>query len=474
MSRTFRSPTRTARIALPAVAVAAAVGLLVTPAATAQPGGGGGFSPGAPGVGDPYFPLAGNGGYDVLHYDLDLSYDPARDHLDATTRIKARATQNLSRFDLDLRGFEVERVTVNGAAARYTRDGQELVVTPPRGLRRHVPFRVTVDYTGNPKPIESPTLGVYGWVNTSDGAVVVSEPDGAPTWFPNNDHPTDKASYAFRLTVPSGLVALANGIPAGKRAHGDETTYRWVSRRPMASYLAMVAVGQFRVRDGRTDRGVFLYQAVDPQFSGDDALFTDTVRVTDWGNKRFGRYPFHATGGIIDDAGVHYALETQTRPVYDSEAPSVGLVVHEIAHQWYGNSVSPGRWQDIWLNEGFATYAEWLWTEDDGGQTAAERFDELYAEPPSAGFWGPAPADPGVDNLFTSSVYVRGAMTLQALREKIGDKDFFRLLRSWARSHRYGTATTEDFVGLAERVSGRDLQEFFRVWLHTAEKPTAW
>lgn len=191
-------------------------------------------------------------------------------------------------------------------------------------------------------------------------------------------------------------------------------------------------------------------------------------------NELFGRYPFTSFGAIVDDdEDAGYALETQTRPIY-SGPPSEGTVAHELAHQWFGNSVSPERWQEIWLNEGFATYAEWLWTEHTGGTTAAARFDTYYARPDTSGIWNPPPGDPGADNLFAGSVYTKGAMTLQALREKIGDRAFFTLLRTWYAANRDGTVGTADFVRLAERVSGQRLNAFFQTWIYTPGKPTTW
>jgi aminopeptidase N len=188
----------------------------------------------------------------------------------------------------------------------------------------------------------------------------------------------------------------------------------------------------------------------------------------------FGPYPFTSAGAIVDDdTQAGYALETQTRPIY-SGPPDESTVAHEIAHQWFGNSVSPARWQEIWLNEGFATYAEWLWSAHIGGTDPAQRFAERYAQPPTAGFWNPPPGDPGAEHLFTGSVYVRGAMTLQALRERIGDRRFFALLRAWYRVYRDGAARTSDFFALAERVSGRELSRLFHAWLYVPGKPMSW
>jgi aminopeptidase N len=390
--------------------------------------------------------------------------------------INATATQQLSRFDLDLRTLQVAAVTVNGRGAAHRNMGQELVVTPARPLQRGRPFVVTVRYSGVPQPVIDPDDSLDGWIPTDDGAFVVNEPQGAPSWFPVNDHPTDKATYTIRMTVPAGLTAVGNGLLLAQHTKRGRTTFVWDERRPMASYLATITLGRFTVTRSRA-AGISSYVAVDPrEAAASRPALARMPEIVAFEQSLFGRYPFESVGAIVDHAGfVGYSLESQTKPNYN-HAPSVPLVVHELAHQWVGDSVTPSRWQDIWLNEGFATYAEWLWSEREGGDTAAEIFAELYAIPAAEGdFWNPPSGDPGGPaNLFAGSVYDRGAMTLQALRVRIGDRAFFRLLRTWVTTHRYGIVSTADFVALAHRISGRDLRHLFDVWLFQPGKPTSW
>ncbi|AYN42947.1 M1 family peptidase [Streptomyces dangxiongensis] len=455
---------RTAALATVPVAVAALIGA----AGPAAPG-----TTGASGAGDPYFPLSGNGGYHVRHYDLTLRYDTTSRRLDATAVLTARATQRLTRFDLDLKGLKVTSVTVDRATAAFRRDGQELVVTPRHALRPGREFRVAVAYHGTPEPVTDPDGSADGWIPTDDGAFVAGEPQGAMTWFPADNHPKDKSSYDFTITVPEGRTAVANGVLLGRRTAHGRTTFRWRETRPMAAYLATATIGKFQIERYTTRDGIQVYNAVDAREARAAApVLRELPSVLEWESTLFGPYPFRAAGSIVDHApDVGYALETQTRPVYDS-APDLATLVHENAHQWFGDSVSLTAWQDIWLNEGFATYAEWLYTEQHGGRSAQQAFDALYARPASDGLWAYPPGDPGSGaRIFGTPVYARGAMALHELRRAVGDKDFRRVLRAWTTGHRGGHGTTAQFVRLAEQTSGKQLKQLFHTWLYEPGKP---
>ncbi|MFI6325082.1 M1 family metallopeptidase [Nonomuraea sp. NPDC050556] len=465
--------------ALLALSLSLAAALVAAPPAEAATR----FTPGAPGGGDPYFPDMGNGGYDVAHYDVELKYDPATKAIDATTKIQAVATQNLSRFNLDFLGpLQISAVTVNGRPAEYARTGaQELEITPPWGLWRGAPFQVSVSYAGVPQTVDDDALGISGWIPTSDGGLMLNQPFGAATVYPVNDSPKDKATYTFSITAPEGLTSLANGEPAGTRTKDGWTTARWRMRQPMASELSVIAIGKFTVTDGVTPGGVRNITAIDTALdtaSGQDADFQNrTGAVTDWLAATYGRYPFGSTGGIVDDAHVSYALETQGRPVYDrygrpGRNPSDGLLAHELGHQWFGDSVTPARWSDIWLNEGFATYTEWLYTEHAGGATAQASFDEAYATDAGDDLWKGKVADPGRDHIFDGLVYDRGAMTVHMIRKTIGDDKFFRLVKLWPTINKYGNASTEDFTRFVKRFGdAAQLDALFTKWLYTEGKP---
>ena len=436
------------------------------------------FSPGAAGLGDPMYPLAGNGGYDVGNYSLTLDYTRAGNQLTGNAVITARATQNLSRFDLDLRGFSITQLLVNGVAATYTRDGQdpsknqELIVTPAAGLVQGKTFTVTVGYTGTPTVVTDPDDSIEGWVPTDDGAFVVNEPQGSPAWYPVNDNPRDKATYDFRVSVPAGLTVMANGVLVSTTTSGDKTTWVWREGDPMAPYLATTTLGKFDLTISKTSAGIPSYVAVDPQLAKGQVL-SKLPEAVDFYTSLYGPYPFDAVGAIVDSAKVvGYSLETQTKPNFPY-VPNEATLVHELAHMWYGDSVTLTEWPDIWLHEGFATWSEWIWSERHGNKSAHQWFEQLYNTPAQdAGFWGPAVADftdPAL--LFNGTVYYRGGMTLQALREKIGDLAFFQLMKGWAQQNRFGNVTTAQFIAFAEKVSGQDLTQFFEVWIFQAEKP---
>jgi Peptidase family M1 domain/Peptidase M1 N-terminal domain/Immune inhibitor A-like, MAM domain len=673
-----------------AALIAAAFGILALPAlASANNGGKPDFAPGAAGAGDPYFPLDGNGGYDTRHYLLDVKYDPDTDVLEGRVTIKARATQDLSSFNLDLVGLTVRSVRVDGRWAAWTRDEHELTITPKKGIRNGRRFVVEIRYDGIPEPVDE-FGGGSGFIATDDGALVAGQPHVAATWYPVNDHPSDKASYTFEITVPQGLEAVANGELEKRWTKQGWTTWLWDAKEPMASYLTTATIGEFAI-NAYKKKGIRFWDAVDPdlyeppaaprtgsQFaisqraepsykrlqrtiavpaggadmtfwvtrdtetnwdflfveahtagqddwttlpdvnghtSGDtgfvcpfwfdlhpflehyqtaeadgscspsgttgewnavsgrsegyeqwrvdlsayagknvvvsisyasddffqyqgvfvddivvsagagttsfendgntmdgwtvpgppagsppndndwivgtaadtptpvgvqiDASFATQPEILDFLASRFGKYPFSASGGIVDDyPSLGFALENQTRPIYAigfffDPRLAVDVVVHELAHQWYGDSVAVAAWQHIWLNEGFATYAEWLWNEDIGNETAQESFEFFYdvVHPADDPWWELAIGDPGVDHLFDDQVYTRGAMTLHALRLTVGDRDFFRILRRWAHKKEGGNGTTDEFIALAERVSGEDLGDLFDAWLFTPARP---
>lgn len=471
--RMSRSTRRRGAVALAVSALTLGALAVAVPSATAAA-----YTPGSAGLGDPYFPLEGNGGYDVGHYDLNLAYVPATHALSGTVTVTATATQNLSRFDLDLNGMTVDAVTVNNTAATFTRSGQELKITPRAGIVSGAAFTTAVTYHGVPKTITgSPIVfgADYGWQYTPDGAFVGDEPNAASTWFPCNDHPLDKATFGYTVSVPVGTSVIANGDLLGHTNSAGQSRWTWDETSPMATYLATIDIGKWTIRQGQTAGGIPELVANDPALAGDVRKhdpFGLSGDITDYWARTFGPYPFTSTGAIIDNVpDVGFSLETQTRPLYGF-VPDPGTASHELSHQWFGDSVSVASWDNIWLNEGFATFSGQLWNEHTGGESTYQWLRDVYRQVPAGdAFWNQSIAAPGRNAMFSSAVYYRGGMTLAALRHKIGDTKFFTLLKTWTAQHRYGNATTSQFVALAEQVSGQKLATFFDVWLWQKSKP---
>lgn len=561
-------------------AVIAAALLLAAGLAQAQGPG----EPGAEGIGDSYFPLMGNGGYDVQHYTLDLAVDMEDNLVSGTATIDLTPTEDLESFNLDFIGFEIEAITLDGTAADFERDGQELTILPAEApLNAGEPVTVAITYSGEPSGV--PGAGIpmlIGWVDYGDGVMVASEPVGSAGWFPVNDHPLDKATYTFAITVPEPYVVAANGVLEETTDHGDTTTYRWEMRQPMASYLATINIDDFVLQTADGPNGLPIRNYFPPEIAAQaERDFAKTSQMIAFYEEIFGPYPFEAYGVVVADAGFPFALETQSMVLFSRSwiscsGDSEEAVAHELAHQWFGDSVTPAEWKYIWLNEGFATYASWLWFEHQGGPDVLENIvsatyegiassegdfnmtlsrqevvsflmtllpddavitsdeavqmarillaDSLSADeidtyvaafPPDdlsgqelavlagvlpfeeatldtgeisdliaiigvehlpddfmipANYYVP-PGRPPANDLFNQGVYERGALTLHALRLTVGDDAFFEILRTYYDRFKYSNVTTDDFILVAEEISGQPLDDLFDAWLHLPALP---
>ncbi len=433
--------------------------------------------PGADTAGDPYVPTHGNGGYGVESYELDIDYRLNSNRLTGKATITAVATQSLSRVSFDLTGLRVAKVFVNGRrAGRYAHRNGKLHIWPAVAISDGAEFVVDVQYSGNPAPVDSP-WGELGWEELTEGVIVASQPSGAATWFPCNDHPGDKAHYRITITTDSPYHVVANGRLVSRRTKASRTSWVFDQAAPMATYLATVQIGRYDVLELAespvTMRAVLPASQV-KDFRSDFGRQQDMMRLF---IKLFGPYPFGGYTVVVTDDPLEIPLEAQGISVFgsnhvDGRRGAERLVAHELAHQWFGNSLTPSEWQHIWLNEGFACYAEWLWSEESGGLTASQQASKAYSrlrgleEDLLLG-------DPGPELMFDDRLYKRGAITLHVLRQLLGDDTFFELLRTWTRSYRHGSVTTEDFIVLATSLApdADAVRELFMDWLYSADLP---
>jgi aminopeptidase N len=431
------------------------------------------------GIGDPYFPELGNPGYDVQNYVISLDVDPESGEIIGKTTIEAVAETDLSSFDLDFQGFEIDSLTVGGSKAAYTREDRELIITPGAPLQAGDEFTVDVAYHGIPQPVYFNALDFkMGWLQGTSKAInVLSEPDGASSWFPVNDHPLDKATYRFEVAVPQPWVVAATGNLLGTTAVGDKVRYIWEMNKPMASYLASISIDNFTVEESMGPGGIvirnYIPQDVDPMLTRN---LDQLPEMLDYFSELFGPYPFDAYGVLIADETIgpclegSLSLEAQSLSVHcpSEYMLSETVLAHELAHQWFGDSVSLERWQDIWLKEGIATYSSWLW-ESRGyslESLTAWAKDQKENMPPNSKIGEPPP-----DELYDWESYSGGAMVFHALRLQVGDEAFFNILRTYLERYKYGNASTEDFIAVAEEVSEQELSAFFDSWLMQAELP---
>jgi aminopeptidase N len=422
---------------------------------------------------EPLFPRAGNPGIDVQSYSANLGFSPGDGSVRASVGITAVATRRLSHFSLDFLGPRVRSVQVEALRARFRRTPGKLVITPRESIEKGEAFGASIAYSGRPPTVIDPDGTKEGWVRTGDGALALGEPQGTAAWLPCNNVPGDKATFRVAIAVPRPLVGVSNGRLDLVEADERGRSFSWRETKPMSPYLALIDIGRGRlVKDEIA--GHPSWTLLDPRLAkGSRPVLAALPEIVRFESRLYGGYPFSAAGSVVDRAPtVGYALENQTRPFYPY-VPDLATVVHETAHQWFGDSVGLKRWPEIWLNEGFATWTEWYYAERHGRRSAEAIFDRLHRVPASnERFWNPPSAHPGTaKHLFGPSVYIRGAMALEALRLKIGTRPMLRLLRTWAVGRRYGSGTIAEFTALAEETSGRNLDPFFQRWLYRPGKP---
>jgi aminopeptidase N len=432
---------------------------------------------GSASIGDAYFPELGNGGYDVQKYTLILHVEPVPNELVATQIIEATALERLASFNLDFQGLIIDRVRVNDTEAIYQRQGYELVITPPRILPSGKPFFVEIQYHGKPEPIEMITSPMFvdkvGWFHNDEGAIIVfNEPNGAASWFPVNNHPRDKATYSFDIRVPQPWVAVAPGTLRETVDENGYTHYRWEMEKPMASYLASISIDQFSLETSRGPNGMLIRSYFPPdapsRYSREAAKLSGMI---EYFSSLYGPYPFDEYGILVVRKPlcepIYRAEEVQTISMFCPQLFEEPIIAHELAHQWFGDSVSLESWQDIWLKEGMGTYAEWLWETQDAG------IDDLNAivKPNLYRFYKMTTGKPDVLDLYSYEVYEGGALVFHALRLEVGDETFFKILQTYLEQYRYGNAGTDEFIAVAEEVSGRDLKAQFDAWLYQAGAP---
>jgi aminopeptidase N len=427
-------------------------------------------------VTDSYLPSGGDDAYGVERYELDLRYKIATNRLEGTATIHGRSVDALSTIVFDLVRLRVSKVRLAGQkTVRFRQSGAKLTVSPATAIPAGADFTIEIDYAGAPAP-RSSKWGSVGWEELADGVIVAAQPSGAPTWFPCNDRVDDKARYDIRFATDSAYTVVCNGTLTERRIASGLTVWRYVQDEPTATYLATVQIGRYDLEnvDLAGVDGVLAYprslksrvRADFAQLPGMMAFFED----------RFGPYPFPGYTVVVTEDDLEIPLESQGLATFganhaDGHGVSERLIAHELAHQWFGNSVGLAVWSDIWLNEGFACYSEWIWSEQRGALSADalahQHWRRLAEEPADLVL-----RDPGAAHMFDDRVYKRGALTLHALRLTLGDDRFFDLLRAWVAQRNHATATTAQFCALAAEFSESPLDDLFGGWLGGLSLPT--
>ena len=422
---------------------------------------------------DPYLPGHGDLSFDVESYDLALDYRVSNNRLDARAKLCVVARLPLDVISLDLLGLEVSKVSVNGGRpARYAVSGGKLRIRLVEAAVPGQPLAIAIRYGGQPVPVRS-IWGEVGWEELSDGVIVAGQPSGAPSWFPCNDRLDNKATYRVSVTTESAYTVVANGVLVDRQWEARRTTWVYEQTQPMSTYLATVQIGRYEVLDlaaSPVPQHLVAPRPLLRDAAVDLSRQPEMMRVF---GDLFGPYPFDRYTVVVTQDDLEIPLEAQGLAVFganhlDGTRGFERLVAHELAHQWFGNSLTIGGWRDIWLHEGFACYAEWLWSERSGGEPAdvLARRHHLRLGRASQDL---VLADPGARRMFDDRVYKRGALALHAIRLALGNDGFFAMIRAWVAQYELGTVSTELFEEHAARHGS--IGDLLVRWLHEASLP---
>lgn len=428
---------------------------------------------------DPYVPGHGTNAYRVTRYELDLDYKLASNRLNGRAVLHAEADRAASAVVLDLAGLRAVKISLNGKRVRkFSQRAEQLVVVPDAALLPGDRFTLDIRYEGNPAPRRG-LWGEVGWEELTDGVLVAGQPNGAASWFPCNDHPQHKASYRIAVTTDVNYRAVCNGLLISRRPGSSRETWTYEQAEPMATYLATVQIGRYDVLTLDTAHvpgSVPQHVAVSPALadSARRGLARQPEMMRTFVNS-FGPYPFQEYTAVVAEDELEIPLEAQTLSIFGpnhltTDWESQRLIAHELSHQWFGNSLTVAAWSDIWLHEGFACYAEWLWSEAAGVMSVADRAAAAWRKL-DAGSQDIAVGDPGPELMFDDRVYKRGALALHALRIRCGDLAFFALLHDWAANNRHASVSTAGFIQTADRVAGIDSEALLHPWLFEEALP---
>jgi aminopeptidase N len=427
---------------------------------------------------DPYYPAVGVTGVDALHYGLDLRWDDVHRTLTGTARIRFRATRSESSIRLDLgKPLHVSRVRLDGRTVTSTHTGH--VLTMETGaLARDSRHTVTITYSGTPHPVTTPTdrpdIARSGWTTTKDGQVwSVQEPFGAFTWYPVNDHPSDKAFYDVTLRTKKAWHGVTDGHLRSDRVVGAERVTRWHLGSPAASYLVALDIGPYRQYRDTGPHGLPVSYWVRPRNRGELPFLRRTPKVLRWLESKLGRFPFGQVGIVVSPTDS--AEETQTMLTMGAGILTnrfgVSTLAHELAHQWYGDEVTPDNWPDLWMNETFAMYIQIRWDASHGNLSMQEWRRFLVNNDQQLRIDGGPPGRYHKRDFADGSVYYCGALMLDRLHTMLPHAVFAKLLRGWPTLHRFGNVHRSEWVRYLDRVSGRDLAPFVHRWLDSTSSP---